>query len=251
MADDISPHLRTDYKAVDKRDELRTVMGWLAGEASKVPIVLDDGRPFGILNERALMSRQLDGKAKIEPYVLVTRALAATASAEEARARLAEHRAAYLPVEDARGKLAGYVRAVDLARDGSNGQKALDVAVPIQSLQEGSTLGDAMNAFQKEYVDYLPVVRADGRAIGVLPRRTVLRMEFNAGDRGRKDAGGEKFTMLRDPVHGVMDDAPAFVRATSSLADVLETLDESGYAIVQRDGGGVMGIVTPETLFRG
>lgn len=248
---DISSHVRTDYKAVDKRDELRSVMGWLAGDATKVPIVLDGQKPFGIVNERALMARQLDGKAKIEPYALPTRALPLTASVEEARDRMAELRAAYLPVTDARGKLAGYVRAIDLARENGRSASALDVAVPITALQEQSTLGDALNLFQKEYVDFLPVVRSDGRLTGVLPRRTVLRMEFNTGDKGRKDAGGEKFTMLHDPVGGVMDEAPAFVKPTSSFEEVLDTLDEAGYAIVRKDEGHLLGIVTPETLFRG
>src|SRR5438876_7265450 len=101
--------LRADFKPVDKRDEIRMVLGWLSGDSDKVPIVVDDDKPMGILNERALMSRRLDQKAHIEQFTLATRALPQTATLEEAAARMREFRAAYLPVEDKRGKVAGFV----------------------------------------------------------------------------------------------------------------------------------------------
>ena len=108
--------LRTDFKAVDKHDEVRTVFGWITGDAKDVPLIVDDGKPVGILNERALMSRRLEQKAKLDPYTLMTRALPLNATLEAAAARMREFRAARLPVEDARGKLAGYVTAIDIAR---------------------------------------------------------------------------------------------------------------------------------------
>lgn len=246
---ELTPYLRTDHKAVDKRDPVHTVMGWLTGDTTKVPIVLDDDRPFGILNERALMARSLPHNAHIEQYTLPTRALPESATTKAARDRMAEHRAAYLPVENARGKLAGYVRAIDIAQEIADGQHARDMAVPVTLLREEQTLGEALNAFAREYVDYLPVARADGRVTGVLPRRSVLAVEANVGNRGRKDAGGEKFTILNDPVHGFMDDAPTFLAAQDPFDVVMETLRESGYGIVQ-DGERVVGVVTPQVLFR-
>src|SRR5205814_1934637 len=84
-----------------------SVFGWLTGDAKKVPIVMDGDAPFGILNERALMSRRIDGKAKLESYTLATRALSSTATLDEAAARMREFRAARLPVAGKRGKDAG------------------------------------------------------------------------------------------------------------------------------------------------
>lgn len=246
---DVSSLLQTDFKAVDKRDELRTVMGWVAGEASKVPIILDGKRPFGIVNERAMMSRSLDERAKVDRYTLPTRALALTDSLETAREMLAKFRAPHLPVEDERGQLAGYVCAIDVARELAAGREAREVAVPIATLSEESTMGEAVNAFQKEYVDFLPVTGGNGEVTGVLPRRAVLRMELHVGNKGRKDAGGQKFSMIRDPVAGVMDDTPRVVAPGASLETVLDTLESSGYALVPGADGG-LAIVTPETLFQ-
>lgn len=247
---DLSSRIQTDYKAVDKRDELRTVMGWLAGEASKVPIVTDCERPFGILNERALMARQLDERSKIARYTLATRALVPEDSIEEARARMMELRAAYLPVEDERQRPMGYVRAIDVARETAGAARAAQVAVPVTTLREGATMGDAVNAFQKEYVDYLPVLGDNGHIAGVLPRRAVLRAELHTADRGRKDAGGEKRNMIHDPLAPLLDPATSFLPARASLDEVLATLEDQGYALVSGNDGVVLGIVTPETLFQ-
>lgn len=247
---EIASFVRTDFKAVDKRDALHSVKGWLTGDTSKVPVVVDDGKPFGIVNERALMGRSLDLNAHVHQFTLSTRALKPTTSIEEAKARMAEFRAAYLPVEDARGKLLGYVRAVDLARGSMNGEAARDLAVPVTQLKETQTLGDALHAFQKEYVEFLPVTGRDGRISGVLSRSDFMKMEFNAGDKGRRDAGGEKIHFLNDPVGGFADTAPSFLPPDTPADALLDTLDDEGYALVGSRDGRLIGLVTPETLFR-
>jgi len=246
--------LRTDFKAVDKRDEVHSVFGWLTGDTKKVPLIVDDGKPIGILNERALMSRHLDQKAKVESFTVTTRGLPLTATLEQAAARMREFRAARLPVEDARGKLAGYVTSIDVSRAQAqgNGGRAADLCLPVRSLEEKQTLGDALHAFTQEYVDFLPVTNGGGKITGVLPRSAVLRMglDSNAG-KGRRDAGGEKLHYLDDAVGGFMDDAPVMLPAAASFDALLKTLEQSGYAIVQREnGGGILGVVTPETLMR-
>lgn len=247
---DISSFVRTDFKAVDKRDALHSVKGWLTGDTDKVPVVVDDGKPFGIVNERALMGRSLDLNAHVHQFTLSTRALKTTTTIEEAKARMAEFRAAYLPVEDAKGRLLGYVRAVDLARGTMNGEAAKDLAVPVTQLKETQTLGDALHAFQKEYVEFLPVLGRDGKVSGVLSRSDFMKMEFNAGDKGRRDAGGEKRHFLDDPVSGFADAAPRFVPPDTPADALLETLDDEGYALVGSRDGRLVGVVTPETLFR-
>jgi len=245
--------LRTDFKAVDKRDEVHTVFGWLTGDAKKVPIIVDDGRPVGVLNERALMSRRIDAKAKLEQFTLTTRALSLAAPLEEAAARMREFRASRLPVEDARGKLAGYVTSIDVARASETlGRRASDLCLPVKALEEKQTLGDALHSFTQEYVDFLPVTNGGGKLTGVLPRSTLLRMELDASaGKGRRDAGGEKFHYLNDSVDGFMDETPVMLPAAASFDALLKTVEQSGYAIVQRENGvGVLGVVTPETLLR-
>lgn len=246
---DVSSYLRTDYKAVDKHDPLNAVLGWLTGDAKNVPIIMDDGKPFGIVNERALMGRSLDGHARVHQFTLATRAIPQTADASAARERMAEHRAAYLPVADEHGKCAGYVRAVDVARDEEDARRAMDVAVPVTTLREDSTIGEALNAFGKEYVEYLPVNGTNGRLAGVLSRSAVVRITLHSGNKGRLDAGGEKISMLNMPVSGFMDSAPTLVRGDAGVPSLLTRIEGAGYALVG-DTERLLGLATAETLFR-
>lgn len=251
MATTVESLLRHDHKLVDKRDGLHTVLGWVTGDSEKVPIVMDDGKAFGVVNERALMSRRLDQNAHIEHYTMATRALPIDATLDEAAARLRELRVAYLPIEDKRGKLAGYVSALDIARAQDTQRRASELALPVTMLSEKHTLGDALHSFTQEYVDFLPVTNGGGKITGVLPRRTVLQMELSSGhSRGRKDAGGEKVHVLDDAVSGFMDDSPIVVPAAASFAALCDAVEENGYAIVQDTAGKTLGVVTPETLLR-
>lgn len=248
---ELSPYLRTDYKAVDKRDGVHSVMGWLRGDTDKLPIVVDDGKPFGLVNDRALTSRRLDDKTKLENYAVVTRALPETATLDQVAARMAELRAAFLPIEDKRGKLAGYVSALDVARErGANDRAARELAVPVAHLTKDSTLGDAVHLFAQEYVDHLPILDANGQLHGVVHRRDVLLMSADSGDKGRMDAQGEKIHALRDRIDGFAEDAQGIVGPAERFDAVAECLESWGYAFVRNGDGRVQGIITPETLMR-
>lgn len=250
MADDLSSLLRTDYKAVDKREGVHSVMGWLRGDSDKLPILMDADKPFGLVNDRALTSRRLDANAKLEGYALVTRALPQTASLGEVAARMAELRAAFLPIEDRKGQLAGYVTALDVARNnGASQRRARELALPVGTLRSDQTLGDAVHAFGQEYVDHLPVVSSEGKLEGVVHRRDVLVMSADSGDKGRMDARGERIHALRDLVGGFADGLDGVVRPDDSFERVAACLEAWGYALVVENNR-LTGIVTPETLIR-
>lgn len=251
MPPTIETLLRTDMKIVDKRDPVSTVMGWIRGDSTKAPIVMDDGSPFGIPNERSLVTRSLPQTTHLDRFTLVTRALPTNATLDEAAARMAELRAPYLPVADARGKLLGYVTAVDVARERGVDGNARDMSVRVKSLREQDTIGDALHLFTQEYVPFLPVMDGNGRVSGVLPRSMVLRMGSESVDKGRKDAGGEKLHLHEDAVAGFMTGSPSLVPASAGADEVLDRVEANGYAIVQERDGSVAGVVTPETLLRG
>lgn len=246
---DIHDLVRTDYKAVDKRDGLHSVMGWIKGDSDKVPIITDGGKPFGIVNDRALMGRKLNHNAHVEQFTLSTRALPHSATLDDAMARMAEFRAPHLPVEE-KGKLLGYVSAIDLVRESGVECTARDVCVPVTNLRENQTLGEALHLFSQEYVDHLPVLDAQGRPRGILSRRRLLQLEADYADsRGRKDAGGNPVTFLDNPVQGFTDNAIT-LRPDADAEAVLEALESWGYALVEDKAGHLVGIVTPETLAR-
>lgn len=242
--------LRKNFKPVDKRDALQNVLGWLTGDTNVVPIVMDGPAPFGIVNERALMSRKLEHKAHIGHYALATRSVPQTATTQTAAERMSEFRAGYLPVHDAKERLTGYVTALDVTRDADLHKTARDLAQPVGSLQEKETLGDALHRFTQEYVPYIPVVN-DGHYVGILPRRHIVRLAMNAGDKGRTDNRGEKINALTQSIGGFMEAADSAVRPNASTSAVLDAVEKRGYAIVMERDGPVLGLITPETLVWG
>lgn len=244
--------IRTDYKTVDKHDEVRNVLSFLSGDGGKPPIVTDHERPVGIVNDKTLMKRRLDPSTKLDRYLSTTSAVPAEVGIDEVVRRLLHYRASYLPVEDGRGKTKGYVRALDVARELEAGETATQACVAVPALREDQNLGDALHQYTQEYIDYIPVVDASNRITGVLPRSVLVQWAAGmGGTRGRKDAGGEPADLLAIPVHGVMDNAPIIVPPTTSREELYAKLDKFGYAIVQDKRGHYFGVVTAETILEG
>lgn len=246
----VEAFLKINYKVVDKTDPLSNVLGWLRGDSNVVPIITDGETAFGIVNERAMMSRKIEHKAHLEHYTLPTRSIAKTATTQEAAARMSEFRAPYLPVHDANDKLCGYVTALDVTRDADVARNARDLAMPVKGLEESETLGDALHRFTEEFVPFIPVMN-DGHIVGVLPRRQIVRMGFNASDKGRRDNNGEKTNALTQRVGGFMEAAGSTLRPNASTSAVLDVVEKWGFAIVTERDGRMSGLITPETLVWG
>ena len=248
---DIDPILRTDFKAVDKRDAIHNVWGWLTGDSAKVPIIMDGQKPFGVVNGRSLMSRRIDPSAHLEQYALPTKALPETATLQEISQRMAHLRASHMPIEDKKGKLRGYVTSVDVARAQANAGSAADLAVPVTALKMGHTVGDALHAFQSEYVDWLPIMNGSGRVENVIGRRSILNIEANgANGRGRKDNNGEKLNALEAPLDGFAEDVVFRLPSGASQEDVFQSVEKNGYVVIEGAGGRFVGMVTAATLLR-
>lgn len=247
---DIGPFIRTDFKEVDKRDELRNVLGYIRGDVSDVPVITDEGRPFGIVSERAMLGRRIDPKARLEGYALTTRAVTPAATIDEVMARMGEFRAAHLPVQNEKGLLAGYVSALDIVQDKlPRDAKARDLALPVTVLREDQTLSEAHHAFSQEYVDYLPVLDAQGQPSGVVPRRTLISMDSRYDtSKGRKDAGGERIHPQKEPLSGYLDTRAPVIDAGAGLGEVVQKVRDFGCCIVRNGNGGLTGIITAETL---
>lgn len=247
---DIGPFIRTDFKEVDKRDELRNVLGWVQGDIDKVPLITDEGKPFGVISERAMLGRRIDPKARIEGYVLTTRAVTPEATVDDVMSRMAEFRAAHLPVEDGKGGTAGYVAALDIVKQKlPAGTHASDLAMRVTTLREDQMLSEAHHAFSQEYVDFLPVMDGNGRISGVVPRKTLIMMDARYdSNKGRKDAGGNRIHPQKEALAHFVDGTAPVLDGGAPLHKVIDAVRDFGCAIVRDANGGIAGIVTAQTL---
>lgn len=244
--------IRTDFKTVDKRDEMRNVLSYLTGDTDTRPIITDHERPVGIVNDKAMMRRRLDPNMKLEPYLSTTRAVTPETDVAEVVRRLIENRASYIPVEDKRGKTQGYVSALDIAKDLHLSRDAGAAAVRVTPLREDQTLGDALHMFNQEYIDVLPVVDAQGKVTGVLKRSVIVSLGAATGrSKGRKDANPNPVDLLEMPISGHLATDFETLPVDADGEQVLTSLEKFGHAVILDRTGSFFGIVTDETILQG
>lgn len=237
--------LRTDFKAVDKRDPVSALFGYLRGEVATVPIVLDGKRPYGVVNEKRIARAHLDPRQHIDRYVVGPGVVTPDASVEEALSLCAAEWVPHVPVWDGR-KLLGYVRAIDLLKETGSRLPASSLLVEAPPLRRDTSVGDALHTLCTCASHVLAVLDARGRIAGVVDRRTLLPLATDTLRGGRKGAGGEVADPRASTVEGYVDGRFETVRPETSFADVCETLDGFGAAFVVA-GERVRGVVTPES----
>lgn len=239
--------IHTDFKAVDKRDELSSVFGYLRGDHGNVPLVLDHGKPYGVLNERALARTRLDPREHIGSFVVGTRTLAPDATIEDALDVIATSHIPVVPVTRKGKELVGYVTALDLldAIAAPRGARAAELAREAPVLTKSASVGEALHEMQRTGAPAIPVVREDGRLLGLVTRRRLLPLMMDARPDGRKPPGSHVDARAGD-IAGYVEADVETVLASATFEDVRDALKRGGVAVVLAPDGAPRGILTPE-----
>lgn len=251
--------VRTGFFLVDKRDDISGLVGYLRGEVTDVPIVVDDGRPFGILNERGLLRSRVHPDAHVEHYVVGTRFLPAHGSAAEAVALCLTSALPIVPVED-HGTVVGFIRAEDLVKEmaaqAGSAVTAHEVQVPAEAVPESMGMEKAVHLLREASLPLLPVVDELGHLTGVLRRRDAVQLLFTdglehrvGGDTGFGVGKGTVDHRSEVPVQAFMDSRFARVAPGAALGTVTKALLEFGDAVVVQ-GQRPAGVVTPWSVLR-
>ncbi len=102
-----------------------------------------------------------------------------------------------LPVVDNNGILIGLITKRDLLFEDNMKMKVKEIMTPVEKLilaEEGVTIEKAKEIFKKEKVEKLPIVKKDGRLIGLITVKDILkRIDFPYAardDRGRLRCAG-------------------------------------------------------------
>lgn len=237
--------VHTDFKVVDKREPMSSVAGYLNGDTERLPIITDQERPWGVLNEKGLMRTRLDPREHVGKYTVGTGTLSPHASVKEALRAFANTRVAYMPVQED-GRLIGYVAAVDLLAEMPGGPDAAHLAVEVPILRQDQTSGEALAVLRDISPGIVPVVDDGGYVTGVLDRRHMAQISLNRIDSsGHIPAGGERQALGKNlELVGLMSEGVAMVAPEAGFQEVVRVLKEHGYAIVARDRK-PLGVVTP------
>lgn len=240
-----------DARPVQKSDPASKVMGWLRGETDEYPVIMDDKRPYALLNTRQLMARGIHDRTHLKKVAQPVPVLEEGQGAFRATEAFADSLAPYLPVVDAKGRLLGVLTAADHVQDLSDGPTARDAATSKISLQEDDDVDAAMHAFAKGFEDHLPVLDAQGRIAGVLDRTAIMRLhDFQDQPRGRKDFGGDRIDLRENRVKDWMEAGWNVLPEDAPFEDVAAAIQEDGYVFIADDAGRWSGTVTAPGLIR-
>lgn len=95
-----------------------------------------------------------------------------------------------LPVVDSQGMLIGLITKRDLLFEENLKLKVKDIMTPVEKLilaEEGVTIEKAKDIFKKEKVEKLPIVKKDGRLIGLITVKDIMkRIDFPFAARDEK-----------------------------------------------------------------
>lgn len=238
--------IRDGFYTVDKREPLRKVQGTIYGDRDDVPIIVDRGTPFGVLNERGMVQSRIDLDEKLADYAVGTRVLGPDASVDEAVKVTLTSGLRWVPVVDD-GEAVGVVAADDLLLallEEAEGASAWDLAHHGSVLREGQTLGEAIRIFREEAkaLHVLPVADDQGALSEALARRSVIEAQEKSGTGNRpfhKTGGGEQpgpqDSRSDWPVEGLSDGHYQAVDPDAGPGRVADVIEGFGFAFVAED----------------
>ena len=236
--------VHTDFKVVDKREGLNEVMGYLHGDTERTPIITDQERPYGVLNERGLMKTRLYIREHVGKYTVGTGTLDARASVSEAIKFFANTPVAYAPVMES-GRLVGYVAALDLLDEVKEGPGAVHLMDEVPILKETQSAGEALHHLRETKAGIIPVVDEAGRLAGVIDRRSIIPISIYREDTsGHIPAGGEREHLVDIEIRGLMSTDLSIVRPDASFEEVKAALKGHGFCVVEHEGR-PLGVILP------
>ncbi len=245
--------IQTDFVALDKREPVRRVQGWLQGETTRRPLVLDNKKPFAIVSSRAFLNRKAQENTRLDKILTPVPVVNAHDEPSQAMARMAAAGVSYLPVANEHGHCVGYIDALTLLRElppPSPEPTAADLMGEAPPLFEDGRAEDAIQLFSRQQADILRVIDARSQTIGTVERASINRIVQESDTRmGRKDFAGNSTPLRRQELRGLINNSLIEVPDTASYDEVIAILERDGSVFV-RQGKRIVGLVTPLTALR-
>jgi len=148
-----------DVNAVDKREPLSKVLGWMRGETDRRPVIMDGRSPYAIVNARLLMGRGIHDRTGLHKVAQPVPVLNEDDDLYLATEAFADSLVPYLPIADGRGRLAGCLPAETCLADLAAGPLVKGAALSELHVRDTDHVDDAMHTFAKALESQLPVLR--------------------------------------------------------------------------------------------
>ncbi|PKK86163.1 MAG: hypothetical protein CVT48_02345 [Thermoplasmata archaeon HGW-Thermoplasmata-1] len=248
----ISDIVNRDFKPVDKKEDIRSVLGYLTGSSRTMPIVFDGKRPWGTIERKTVIKNKLNEKNKIEKFVNGLPVIDEKEEMEKAVEVLLKSGTAMLLVSSGE-TLVGYVHSKDLLAhldSGLSAKSMMEDPGRIKVMRPEDSIGKAINGLTSSKLTVLPVVSAKGRLEGIIGIDELLKIEMTLEKPKHGDYHTEIISNAKDlQVAGFMQEAVPCCLPDDSLGRVAELIRENGYAVVA-DGDAYVGMITPDSVLK-
>ena len=217
--------VRKDYRIFDKNEEIGKALGYLY-EEKHFPIITDNKKPWGILDEHKFIKRKISLSEKIKNFATLVPKIDTTYSFNKARAVMLEKKKTYAIVTY-KNEMLGYIKGIDLLYEESI-KKAGEMARYIKPVTIDDTISNALKLMKKIKMPFIPVVENE-KFVGVFHIRDIIGFEIY----GEKYRGyhSDKGNIMKEPVSGLMERGIRTVDADED-ENIIKIVDKQGFVIV-------------------
>jgi CBS domain-containing protein len=255
---DIADIAAREYIEVDVGKRLGKVRSIFERENPKGVIVTDDGEYVGVLTERQLLQSHVEDDAKAGAMVRNAPKVERTDGVRDVARVLVEGGTKVAPVFEA-GDLWGIVTEDAILEAVLENLDVLTVeqihTPEVVTVEEDTTIGQAINALRENGISRLPVVNENGYLAGMMTTHDIVDVVVRDMDKAtRGDRAGDVERVLDLPVYDVMNSPVETVSLEDSVREAVERMfefDYSGLVVTPEDDDRlVAGVLTKTDVLR-
>ena len=256
---DIADIAARDYIEVDVGERLGKVRSIFDRENPKGVIVTDDGEYVGVLGERQLLQSHVEDDARADALMQNAPKVDRTEDVREVARVLVEGGTKVAPVFEA-GRLWGIITDDAILEAVLENLDVLTVEQiytdEVVTVQEDTTMGQAINLMRENGISRLPVVNENGLLAGMVTTHDIVDVVIRDMDKAtRGDRAGDIERVLDLPVYDVMNSPVETVTFEDSVQDAVELMlerDFSGLVVTPSEDEDrlVAGVVTKTDVLR-
>lgn len=133
--------------------------------------------------------------------------------------------------------------------DELNKEIAGKYSIPPRTIKMNEDIGKARRIMREGKVSRLPVVNKEGKLVGILNLRDIIKAIQPRESIGERDVSGEKIPSYEVPVSSIMNDTPLKISKDTDLKSVAEQMTKKKiYSSIIEKNGKPKGIITSKDI---
>ncbi|HEC77306.1 MAG TPA: CBS domain-containing protein [Thermoplasmatales archaeon] len=237
--------VRKNFREFDKNDKISKIFGYLY-EGGDFPIIMDDKKAWGIIDNRRLLKSKLSGKERIKDFVVGVPKVDATYSIEKVISKMKKSGVDTIIVTHNKD-LIGYLTSLDIAKKVGIKKNAESLMRFVEPVNGNDEIGDVFNLMKKRGEDILPVLSGENFS-GIIGIKNILKLLTTHNK--ITDYHQEKISLMASRVRGFMEYGIKTCNPEDGRDKIIEIMEEQKFVIVCKNRK-YMGVIKMVDLLKG